>query len=149
MDKFTKIYNEAIPTGQGLGGTPKVKPAKPAKKPSNFLAKVGKVANAITTGAQIAKGEYDLRGLQSLSATETPTASATETPTTSAAPVAPVKKETFPYKVGDVVLVDTKKGGKKQAMIRQIRPDEYVQLALRNGPTYMGKKANVIGKVQG
>jgi hypothetical protein len=138
MDKFTKIYNEAIPTGQGLGGTPK---AKPAKKPSNFLAKVGKVANAITTGAQIAKGDYDLRGLQSLSATDMPTTSATGTLT-------PVKKEVFPYKVGDVVLVNTKKGGKKQAMIRQIRPDEHVQLALRNGPVYMGRKANVIGRVQ-
>ena len=146
MDKFTKIYNEAIPTGQGLGGTPK---AKPAKKPSNFLAKVGKVANAITTGAQIAKGDYDLRGLQSLSATDMPTTSATKTPTTSATGTpTPVKKEVFPYKVGDVVLVNTKKGGKKQAMIRQIRPDEHVQLALRNGPVYMGRKANVIGRVQ-
>lgn len=143
MDKFTEIYNEAIPTGQGLGGTPK---DKPVKKPSNFLSKVGKVASAITTGAQIAKGDYDLRGLQTLSATDTPTTSATDTPTTSAAPV---KQESFPYRVGDVVLVNTKKGGKKQAMIRQIRPDEFVQLALRNGPIYMGKKANIVGKVQG
>jgi hypothetical protein len=144
MDKFTKIYNEAIPTG-GIKTTPKVKPA--TKKTGNFLSKVGKVASAITTGAQIAKGDYDLRGLEGLSATETPTPSAAAT-TTTPGPSAAATKPTFNYKVGDVVLVDTKKGGKKQAMITQIRPDEHVQLALRNGPTYMGKKENVVGKVQ-
>ena len=58
------------------------------------------------------------------------------------------KKTVFNYKVGDVVLVNTKKSGKKQAVITQIRPDELVQLALRNGPTYMGNKVDVVGKVK-
>tara|TARA_R110000765_G_scaffold69091_2_gene133750 strand:- start:95 stop:715 length:621 start_codon:yes stop_codon:yes gene_type:complete len=62
--------------------------------------------------------------------------------------IATPKKTIFNYKVGDVVLVNTKKGGKKQAVITQIRPDELVQLALRNGPTYMGNKVDVVGKVK-
>lgn len=51
-------------------------------------------------------------------------------------------------KVNDLVLVNTAKSGKKQAIIRQILPDGRVQLSPRNGTTYMGKYSDIIGKIE-
>lgn len=84
-----------VQAGSGI----KAGSTEPAKKKGGFfstaaraLRGVGKVANAITTGQQIAKGNYDLGGLKDIESTdetETPSVSAaptTITPTTSAAP---------------------------------------------------------------
>lgn len=58
------------------------------------------------------------------------------------------RQKDLDLKPGDVVMVNTKKSGKKQAIIKEIRPDKTVQLALRNGPVYSTSIRDIIGKVQ-
>lgn len=52
------------------------------------------------------------------------------------------------YKVNDTVLVKTKKGGKKQAILSELLPDGRAKFILRDGPTYVGKQEDIIGKVE-
>lgn len=159
MDRFTKIYNEAIPAGQGLKPKPAAQPG--AKKPGNFLAKVGKVANAITTGQQIAKGQYNLGGLESLSGdpdftTDTPSTTAQEPTQT------PAQQPQFNnavaaatprvLKPGDVVEYKTNAGSIKRAVVIKDLGNGINQIRIGTGPVFgvpitrIGKKLGVTPK---
>lgn len=58
------------------------------------------------------------------------------------------QKPEIKFKVGDIVLINTKKGGKKQGILTQLLPDGKAQFQLRNGPKYMGSQKDILGKVE-
>ena len=118
MSNFLKLVQEATPGKQN------------SKKPEGFFKRVAKGIESIE---KIGTGKWYNKGSASK-----------KIKPTQPKPVQPEKD----FKVGDLVMVNTKKGGKKQAIIRQIRPDKTVQLALRNGPTYVTSAADIIGKVE-
>ena len=118
MSNFLKLIQEATPDQRN-------------KKSSGGFFK--KLAKGIESIERIGTGKWYNKGSASK-----------KIKPTQPKPVQPEKA----FKVGDLVMVNTKKGGKRQAIIRQIRPDKTVQLALRNGPMYVTSAADIIGKVE-